>query len=79
MPECPCLILEKASNGIDGVAALEFDGERVLVQRHARFSLIRPQGRLEKGLKAIRFRLLSHITAGQEMGLESRYELAERN
>jgi len=67
MTEYPCLILQKASNGLDSVATLEFDGERMLCQRDARLFLICLQGRLEKGLKASRFRLVSHITARQEM------------
>ena len=68
MPECLCLILEKASNGLDSIAILEFYGERMLCQRDARLFLIRLQGRPEKGLKASRFRLVSHITAREEMG-----------
>ena len=63
-----CLILQKTSNGLDSVASLEFDGERMLCQRDARLFLIRLQGRLEKGLKASRFQLVSHITAREEMG-----------
>ena len=56
------LILEKSSNSLDSVATLEFDGERMVCQRDARLFLIRLQGRLEKGLKASRFGLVSHIT-----------------
>ena len=67
MPEYPCLILKKASNGLDGIATLEFDGERMLCQRDARLFLICLQGRLEKGLEASRFGLVSHITAREEM------------
>jgi len=65
MRECLCLILQKESDGLDSVATLEFDGERMLCQRDARLFLIRLQGRLEKGLKASR--LVSHITAREEM------------
>jgi len=68
MPECLCLILEKASNGLKSVATLEFDGERMLCKRDTRLFLIRLQGRLEKGLKASRFRLVGHITTREEMG-----------
>jgi len=55
MRECLCLILQKASDGLDIVATLEFDGERMVCQRDARLFLIRLQGRLEKGLKASSF------------------------
>jgi len=68
MPKRLCLILKKASNSLDSVVTLEFDGERMLCQRDVRLFLIRLQGRLEKGLKASIFRLVSHITAREEMG-----------
>jgi len=68
MRECLCLILQDASDGLNGFATLEFDGERMLCQRDARLFLIRLQGGLEKGLKASRFRLMSHITAREEIG-----------
>ena len=68
MTEWLCLILQKASNGLDSVATLDFNGERMLCQRDARHFLICLQSRLEKGLKAGRFRLLGHITAMEEMG-----------
>jgi hypothetical protein len=67
MPERSCLILEKASNGVDSVATLEFDGEGMLWQRDARLFLICLQGVLEKGLKTSRFGLVSHMTAREEM------------
>ena len=79
MPECLCLILQKASNGLDSVATLEFDGERMLCQRDARLFLIRLQGRFEKGLKASRFGLVSHITARKKWGVEEGEMLAARN
>ena len=69
MAEFLCLILQKASNSLDSVATLEFDGERMVCQRDARLFLIRLQGRLEKGLKASRFRLVSHIT-GLKRGMD---------
>jgi hypothetical protein len=59
--------MKKARNGLDCVATLQLDSERVLCQRDARLFLIRLQGRLEKSLKASRFRLMSHITAREEM------------
>jgi hypothetical protein len=62
MAEWLSLVLEKASNGLDSVATLEFDGERMVCQRDARLFLIRLQGRLKKGLKASRFGLVSHVT-----------------
>ena len=62
MAECLCLIVEKSSNGFESVATLEFDGDRMVCQRDARPFLIRLQGRLEKGLKASRFGLVSHVT-----------------
>ena len=71
MYECLSLNFQKASNGLDSVATLEFDGERMLCQRDARFFFIRPQGRLEKlekGLKASRFGLVSHITTRRRNG-----------
>jgi len=47
-----CLILQKASNGFDGVAILEFDGQRMLCQRDAcRFLIICLQGTFQEGLK----------------------------
>jgi len=79
MPECLCLILQKASNGLDSVVALKFNGERMLRQRDARLFLIRLQGRLEKGLKASRFGLVSHITVRKEWGLEEGDVLAVGN
>ena len=68
MPECLCLILQKVSDGLDSVATLEFDGKRMLCQRDARLFPICLQGKLEKGSRASMFRLVSHITASEEMG-----------
>ena len=68
MLECLSLILQKVSNGLDSVATVEFDGERMLCQRDARFFFIRLQSRLEKGLNASRFGLVRHITTREEVG-----------
>ena len=57
------MILQKASNGFDRVAILEFDGERMLCQRDPGLLLIRPQGRFEKGVKASGLRLVGHIVS----------------
>jgi len=67
MAECLCLTLQKASNGLDSVATLEFDSERMLGQRDASLFLICLQSRLKKGLKVSRFGLVSHVTAREEM------------
>ena len=68
--------MKKTRNGVDCVATLQFDSERVLCQRDARLFLICLQGRLEKSLKVSRFRLMSHITAREAKEGD---ELAERN
>ena len=67
MAEWLYLILQKASNGVDRVATLKFDGERMMCQRDACGFLICLQGRLEKGLKSSGFRVVSHITNRKEM------------
>ena len=59
-------MLQKASNGFDRVAILEFDSERMLCQRDTGLLLIRLQGRFEKGLKASGLRLVGHIASTEE-------------
>ena len=79
MPECLCLILQKAGDGLDRFASLEFDCEGMLCQRDARLFLIRAQGRPENGLKTSRFRLMSHVTTREvEEGDEADEELIAR-
>ena len=62
------MILEKASNGFDRVAILEFDGEWMLCQRDTGLLLICLQGRFEKGLKPSGFMLVGHVASRQEKG-----------
>ena len=38
--ERSCLVLKQCSYGLDGIAILEFLGERVASQRHARLDLV---------------------------------------
>jgi hypothetical protein len=54
------------------VAILELHSERMFRQRHAGVLFVSLQGRLEKGPKMSRSRLVTHITSKEEMWGEER-------
>lgn len=49
--ERSCLVLKQCSYGLDGIAILEFLGERVAGQCHARLNLVVQQGGVEEDSK----------------------------
>ena len=81
IPECLCLILKKVSDGLNRVATLKFDGERVSFQRRQPFSHI-PARQARKGLESEQIpigELYHGSRPGKKRGLEEGDALAARN